>query len=136
MSFFPLIKPEILTGYFPLGYRGSPLNEIYINSPFLYVTIYIVIISLYSGAYSLFSFGISCIFNHKTTVIVMVFLFTLAYKKVIYFFELYTIDIGNLIFPPLSSFEVKWINIIIILISIILFSILLIALNNFKKNKR
>lgn len=49
LCFFPMIKPEISTGYFPLGFRGTMFSEMYLNSPMVYVLVIILLYSIISG---------------------------------------------------------------------------------------
>lgn len=53
ISCFPSIKPELLTGYFPIGYHTNPIFNIYIHHPYIFILIYIIINSIFSGIYSI-----------------------------------------------------------------------------------
>lgn len=56
--FIPLVKPELLTGYFPATF--GTFKEMYISTPWLYVFLYTLIASVFGGIYA----GLSFTFSH------------------------------------------------------------------------
>lgn len=66
---FPVINPEVSTGYFPLGYRGCIFNNIYNSCPALYIIIFVILFSVYSGLFAVISHGINIIFKSILSVI-------------------------------------------------------------------
>ena len=133
MCLFPMISPEITTGYFPLGYRGNVLNQLYINNPLIYILWYILLISIYSGAYSIFSFSISYIFDNKISILIFVALSTFAYERLIYFLGIYEYDIRSIIIPTMSNAYNKFEISLLPFLFIILFSLVIIFI--FGKSK-
>lgn len=124
---FPAIKPEISTGYFPLAYRGCILNDVYQKFPFLYIIMFILLFSIFSGMFAMISNTSKTIFKSIWSVMIFSFLLNIVMSNLLMEFDCMESMPVYLLIPTetfygtsLNDYFICFISLIFVLIIIML----------------
>lgn len=102
---FPAISPQLSTGYFPLAYRGSILADLYLYHPFLYICVFILLISVYSALYSAFVYSVNLIYRNRVVTMIFVFLAQIGITRLLKTLQLENLNASNLFIPTNTFYE-------------------------------